>query len=78
MIESNKVHLEPAEDVDDIIPFVSIVILEPSTLIPPKAPIIPLPAIGKLDEGIIPIKLLKARSCPFILYLLPNGIFILL
>ena len=53
-----------------------IVILEPSTLIPPKAPVIPVPANGKLDEGIIPIKLLKARSWPFILYLLPDKIFI--
>ena len=67
MTESNKVHLEPAEDVDDILPFESIVILEPSTFTAPNRPETPVPAIGKLVDGTIPIKLLNAKSRPFIL-----------
>ena len=67
--------MEPDAEDADIIPDISIVILEPSTLTPPITPCTPLPAIGKLIEGTIPIKLLNAKSVPFILYVLPEEIF---
>ena len=59
--------MEPEAEEADITPLGVIVILEPSTLTAPNAPETPDPAKGKLDEGINPIKLLNARSCPFIL-----------
>ena len=67
LLESDNAHLEPDAEEADIIPVTSTVILEPSTLTAPTTPDTPVPAIGKLVGGTIPIKLLNAKSLLFIL-----------